>query len=173
MEALFLLKRFGKVVVVCAVAAGGVSRAAQFSSSSVNQTVGSCAGMKLQAAGGVPAGNKHEYSFKGTCQTWVQQSSGGKVEKEYGYETYWAEAGESWDGAQSTLHEILTVTNPNGSSGSGKVESYFKCAQDPIIYKPNCVLFQHSNTTGINAYSNTPQNYKRPILAGRTTLQAS
>jgi hypothetical protein len=124
----------------------------------------------LQAAQGVPDEPNHGYTFQGTCQAWLQLIRDGEVEEQYGFTTLWAEAKASWDGKTNTLTERIKLTNPEGGPYGGEVETVLKCAQDPLLFPPNCVLVAHKNTTGWDAFSDAAVSQKRPILAGKTTL---
>lgn len=155
-------------VVACWLAneAGAIG----FSSETANVNRADCTGLKLQGAKGVPGDPSHQYAFKGTCSKFVAKIKGGKEESRSEVVTLWAEAKAEWNGQANTLEESVSLKNPQGPY-SGTVETVLKCTKDPIIYKASCVVFQHSNTTKWEPFSDAALRQKRPILQGKTTLK--
>jgi hypothetical protein len=123
-----------------------------------------CAGIKLAAAKGVPAPTMHEYKFTGSCQLvgfgGIDMSSS---------ETLMVDAAATWNPTTRTLNERLRVEGSLGKH-SGKVDTVFKCDNDPLIGAAACVVVTHDNSTKLDEFSGPPLKQNQPILKGRTTM---
>ena len=132
-----------------------------------------CEGLKLEAASGVPLGDRHLYKFTGTCALLHEPappaSGGGNPNgadrrfEPVGSVAVIAEA--SWDQATGAFEERLTVQG----AYAGDVTMVLKCPSDPLLTEVTCVLVSYANTTGWAGFDR-PYAVPRPITRGRTTL---
>jgi len=140
-----------------------------------------CNKLKLKAATGVPDGTTHQYEFSGTCDLYIDTKSG-----PYYLRTIPAYAAAEWHAATHTFNESFasmapvdfTHSHQDGDYGynvsvhitTGKVQSIFKCTQDPIIHKASCGLTAHTNKSNFKSFSFEATQESQPILKGKATL---
>jgi hypothetical protein len=108
------------------------------------------------------------YLFSGVCKIWTVHLKGGKEQGTSGEASLWAEAKATWNAQKNELEERVKLTDPSGKH-SGGLDLGFKCLQDPIVQKSDCVRLEFSNGTDWTGFS-APADKNRPMLAGRTSL---
>lgn len=149
---------------------------AQFTSSSTNRPDADCRGLVLQAAAGIPEGNRHDYRFHGPCKlvqvtgsadymAGIQTGSGSSVSQ---VGSVWAEASVRWDRASGRFTEQVKIEGDY----TGELNMELKCAADPVVGTPSCVRTAYSNTTGWAGFDGAWQ-HARPVTAGKTSLAAA
>lgn len=126
-----------------------------------------CDQFKLKEVQAGPTAATRIYWFTGVCTIWTVHLKGGKEQGTSGETSLWAEAKATWNAQKNELEEKVKLTDPGGKH-SGGLESGFKCLQDPIVQKVDCVRLKFSNGTDWTGFS-VPVDKNRPMLAGRTS----
>lgn len=127
-----------------------------------------CDQFKLKEAQGGAAAATRIYWFTGVCTIWKVHLEGGKEQGTSGKSSLWAEAKVTWNGQKNELAELVKLTDPGGEH-SGGLELDFKCMQDPVVQKSDCVRLKFKNSTDWPGFS-VPADKNRPMLAGQATL---
>jgi hypothetical protein len=126
-----------------------------------------CGQFKLKEVQVGPAQELRTYWFNGVCRIWIVKLKGGKAQGTTGETSLWAEAKATWNAKSNALEERVKLTDPAGKH-SGGLESSFKCTQDPIVQKTNCVRLSFKNMTDWTGFA-APTDKNRPMLAGHAT----
>jgi hypothetical protein len=148
----------------------------------IGEVYGDCNKLKLKKATGVPDGSKHHYEFSGTCDLNLETESG-----PYFLKRIPAYAQADWNAATHTLQEAFAAMAPvnfthshkDGNTSyndvavhitTGKVQSTFKCTDDPVITEATCGLTAHTNKSNFKNFSFEPEQKSQPIVNRRATL---
>lgn len=127
-----------------------------------------CIQFKLKEIQGGATDTTRTYWFNGICKIWVVKYVGGKEQGTSGEASFWAEAKVTWNAQSSALEELVKLTDP-GNKHSGTLRSNFKCMQDPVVQKANCVRLSFQNLTDWTGFS-VPADKNRPMLENHVTM---
>lgn len=155
------------LVPVESVALGFSSTTTNVDITQTAKRMADCGQFKLKEVQGGPADTAHTYWFNGVCKIWVVKFVGGKEQGSSGGASLWAEAKATWNAQSNTLEERVKLTDP-GNKHSGGLELSFKCVQNPIVQKANCVRLKFTNLTDWTGFE-VPLDKNRPLLTGQTT----
>ncbi|MFC1720037.1 hypothetical protein ACFL00_02735 [Pseudomonadota bacterium] len=141
-------------------------------SASAAETSLDCSGIKLEKSNCLPNGPNHIYFFGGSCSFKISDSGGSFQSSYASHHSFPVQVYVVWDAATKTLTEKLDTLGGfewNGTTIGGRVESEYVCSHDPLLEAASCSVNQHSNDTGLPAFSIPAQQF-RPITEGSTTL---